>query len=409
MGIKNRIVSSGLANLDEIMFNPRNWRIHSKEQYEAILTSFHKVGWVQNVVINVTTGNLVDGHLRCIVASKEGETTVPAVYIEVSEEEEMIILMSLDPIAKMASTDKDKLEELFTEIGRDDEKINALIDEIAKSEKISLNKRETDTDAKTEEADRLREKWGTVHGQTWRLGNHLLLCSDCLDEIAVDSLISGEFAQVTITDPPYGMSVGETNMNLKEAYKFGQLANDNLRGDACEEFAYNFGTIAKRNTKRDGSFYFWSAPLYEGTAQLRGLIRAGIHIQSQIIWVKSNFNLGQADYQWKHEICWYGFIKGENHQWHGGRDKVTVWEEKRESTWLHPTQKAVGIITRSIENSTISGDIVFDMFCGSGTTIIACENTGRRCRAIEIAPEFVAVSLERWSEHTGLTPELVGG
>ena len=138
MDIQNRIVGVGDEPLDAIMFNPNNWRIHPKEQQVALLSVLERVGWIQRVIINKRTGNLVDGHLRCLLAERHGDRTVPAIYIDVSQEEEDIILMSLDPIAAMANTDKEKLQELMTQIENDDVGINALMADIAKTEKISL-------------------------------------------------------------------------------------------------------------------------------------------------------------------------------------------------------------------------------------------------------------------------------
>jgi DNA modification methylase len=153
--------------------------------------------------------------------------------------------------------------------------------------------------------------------------------------------------------------------------------------------------------------YVWSAPLLEGAAMLEGLISAGIHVQSQIIWVKPSLILGQSDYQWRHEMCWYGYAKGMKRQWNGGRTETTVWECSRENDGIHPTQKPVAIMAKSVRNSSKASNIVADPFLGSGTTMIACEQLGRRCFGMEIEPRYVDVCVKRWEALTGKKAVLI--
>jgi len=134
--IQNRIIGSGTVALEEILFNPKNWRIHPKFQQDALLAVLNKVGFVQNVIINKRTGNLVDGHLRCQLAARQGETTIPAVFVDISPDEEEIVLSTLDPIAAMAVTDKEKLSALLKEVETDDEEVNDLLDAITEKEDI---------------------------------------------------------------------------------------------------------------------------------------------------------------------------------------------------------------------------------------------------------------------------------
>ena len=131
--IKNRIIGSGEEQLDQIMFNPRNWRIHPLSQQDALKGVLEEVGWVQQVIVNKRTGNLIDGHLRCQLAAREGAKTIPVVYVDVSEDEEALVLATLDPIAAMAATDKQKLDELFADINSDNENVQKMISEIAEN------------------------------------------------------------------------------------------------------------------------------------------------------------------------------------------------------------------------------------------------------------------------------------
>jgi DNA modification methylase len=262
---------------------------------------------------------------------------------------------------------------------------------------------EPDPGAQIDRAEELRELWGVETGQLWRLGEHRLICGDCTDADVVARVMDGEKALLMVTDPPYGVSLGETNWNPKQE-KPEKLENDELRGKEYQDFIKSSFSLWLQPGL---SVYSWSAPLLEGAGMLATLNDIGIHIQGQIIWVKPSLVLGQADYQWRHEICWYGYVKGEKRCWNGGRNETTVWEEGRENDLPHPTQKPVGVMERAIKNSSNGGDLVVDPFLGSGTTLIACERLGRKCRAVEISPAYCAVAIQRWVDMTGGEPELV--
>jgi DNA modification methylase len=153
-----------------------------------------------------------------------------------------------------------------------------------------------------------------------------------------------------------------------------------------------------------GTAYLWSPSLEEGYSIKHGIEAAGFKVQSQLVWRKTPFVIGRADYHWQHEICWYAF-KGPNHPWHGGRDKGTVWDipKAQKMDGGHPTQKPVECMKRPIENNSSPGQAVYDPFVGSGTTIIAAEMTGRACHAIELSPAYIDVAVTRWQNFTGQT------
>lgn len=179
MKYKNRIIGSGEEPLDQIMFNPRNWRIHPLHQQDALKGVLEEVGWVQQVIVNQRTGNLIDGHLRCQLAAREGNDTIPVVYVDVSEEEEALILSTLDPIAGMAVTDKEKLDDLFRSFNSDNENVQKLIADIAEKEKLEFGKKPIeDVEPQINKAEELREKWGVNSGDLWGLGK-FTVCPKC--------------------------------------------------------------------------------------------------------------------------------------------------------------------------------------------------------------------------------------
>jgi DNA modification methylase len=261
-------------------------------------------------------------------------------------------------------------------------------------------------EAQIDAAELLQEKWQVKTGDVWQIGEHRLMCGDSTNQVDVDNILDSEDPVLLLTDPPYGVSIGETNYNPKQG-KVDKLQNDNLRGDAF----FDFISDSIRHWLRPRmSIYSWSAALSEGGTMLAALKSIGVHIQGQIVWVKPSLVLGQADYQWRHEQCWYGYIKGSkpSHYWYGGRKETTVWDSSRETYTPHPTQKPVPIMSKSIINSSSKGQVVCDPFLGSGTTMVACENLGRKCYGMEIEPKYCAVILERMSD-MGLTPERVDG
>ena len=226
--IENRIVGSEKEYpLDQIMFNPANWRIHPAGQQSALEGVLDEVGWVQNVIINKATGHLIDGHLRCQLAARKGEKTIPVIIVELTEEEEQLILATLDPITGFAATDKQKLKELLDGINNESKSITDLIESIAKSEGINKDDEIDVPDANFELAEELRIKWGVETGQLWQLGEHRLICGSCTDKNNLDRLMEKERATLLFTSPPYWFGKSyETQKSTKEI--------DNFINDVCK-------------------------------------------------------------------------------------------------------------------------------------------------------------------------------
>ena len=239
----------------------------------------------------------------------------------------------------------------------------------------------------------------TEEGNIWILGEHRLICGDSTKKDVVEKLFSGEKPNLMVTDPPYGVNYdGYRNSKRRR----GKVLNDDKE---CWKDAYALfpGDIA----------YVWHPDLHFDVIY-HDLKTCGFKINSIIIWNKDHFSLGFSDYQWKHEPCVYA-TKG-NHNWQGGRDQTTVWDipsirclEKSEGSWLHSTQKPIECMKRPIENNSVRGEWVYDQFCGSGTTVIACERTGRRCLSIELSPRYCDAIVRRWEKETGGSAILENG
>ena len=237
------------------------------------------------------------------------------------------------------------------------------------------------------------------------MGSHRLMCGDSSDAKHVKALMGGNKASLMATDPPYGVSFG-TNNYCATAKDWGQIKGDTLRGDNLRRWIALILKTWFPYIRRTAAFYVWCASLEEGHRTYEGIKDSGLHIQSQIVWVKNVFALGQADYQWCHEPAWYAFFKGEKHRWHGGRDKRTTWSINKigNANYLHPTQKPVGLFENPINYHTMPGDIVVEPFAGSGTQFIAAQSSNRRCYGMELDQVYCDVALQRFADYTGIDP-----
>jgi len=240
----------------------------------------------------------------------------------------------------------------------------------------------------------------TKPGDLWLLGNHRLLCADSTSDAAIARLMDGGKADMIFTDPPYGIAyVGKTKKRLT-------IQNDAMSDTDFSAFLGKaFGAMRK---VCDGG-----APYYvchaDGKTMLfrQALMDSGFEVKQTVIWAKQSFVLGRQDYQWQHEPILYGWVAGASHKWYGGRAETTVWEIDRPTrSEEHPTMKPVELCARAIRNSSRKGDTVLDLFGGSGSTLIACEHTGRKACLCEIDPLYTDVIVKRWEQATGRKAEV---
>jgi DNA modification methylase len=202
-----------------------------------------------------------------------------------------------------------------------------------------------------------------------------------------------------LTDPPYNVGyVGQDGMTIK---------NDRQEDDKFYKFLFNAFSAAKDNLKQGASFYIWYASS-EVVNFTNAANNSGLSVREELIWEKNNLVMGRQDYQWKHEPCLYGWVEGGSHSWYSDRKQTTVMHfDKPQRADLHPTMKPVALFDYQIKNSTKSGDVVLDLFGGSGTTIMACEQDGRNACVMEFDPKYVDVIIKRWEDFTGKKAELI--
>lgn len=407
---RNRIVGHAELPPGDLVPNPLNWRTHPAEQQRALAGALAEVGWVGEVLVNRTTGRVVDGHLRIELALSRHEPVVPVSYVELTEDEERLVLASLDPIGAMADAEASALDELLAGLEPLDADLRAFLDELARQQGVeSIRAGLVDPD----EAPDLPDEPTVRLGELYALGDHRLLCGDATDaEVVHRAFGSLAGADLIWTDPPYGVAY-QTKLSTEEAVARHRRTDGlEVANDQPEDIpALLRATFGHAPLKTGGAFYVASPSSGDVLpAFYSALAESGMPVRQQLIWVKDVFVMGRHDYHYRHEPILYGWMEGAAHSFHGGRDQDTVWEIPRpRRSESHPTMKPVELVARALAFSSAPGDVVYEPFAGSGSTIIAAEQTGRRCIAIEIDPHYAQVAIERWASFTGQTPEPIDG
>ena len=378
-------------NLIPADYNPRKDLKAGDPEYDKLKQSIQEFGYVEPIIWNKTTGRVVGGHQRLKVLLDMGVTEVDCVVIEMDEDKEKALNVALNKIS--GDWDKDKLMLLITDLQGVDFDVSltgfdaAELDELFKdSLKEGIEDDEFDVDAE------LEKPLMTKRGDLWKLGSHRLVCGDSTKEESFSLLMDGKLANLVVTDPPY-------NVNYEGAA--GKIKNDNMENSAF----YEFLLAAFKNTEavmtQDSSIYVFHADT-EGLNFRKAFSDAGFYLSGTCIWKKQSLVLGRSPYQWQHEPVLFGWKKKGKHKWYADRKQTTIWEfEKPRRNADHPTMKPVALVAHPIINSSLSNCIVLDPFGGSGSTLIACEQTDRICYTIELEEKFCDVIVERYISNVG--------
>ena len=371
-------------------YNPRKKLKPGDKEYKKIKDSIEEFGFADPLVINADM-TIIGGHQRLNVAIDLGYTEVPCAVVDVDKTREKALNIALNKIT--GEWDEQMLADLLTDLKEADYDLDYTGFEAPEVEQLFSNiydkkVKEDDFDVDKE----LQQPCFSQIGDLWLLGKHRVICGDSTGEEIYTRLMDGQLANLVLTDPPYNVDVEETA---------GKIMNDNM-GD--QEF-YNFLLSAYRcmhaNLADDGSIYVWHADT-EGINFRTAFKDAGFYLSGCCIWVKNSLVLGRSPYQWRHEPCLFGWKQKGKHQWYGDRKQTTVWEyDKPRSSKDHPTMKPVQLMSYPIKNSTMTNGIVLDPFLGSGSTLIACCETDRVCRGIELDPKFIDCIVKRYIEWAG--------
>jgi len=270
---------------------------------------------------------------------------------------------------------------------------------------------DVDAEPQIDRAEELLKEWGVEAGQLWSLGDHRLLCGDSTKAEDVKRLFGEDRASIIVTDPPYGVSYAEKNKFLNAIAPGNRIQTpiegDHQTPDEMSAFWIAAFTAIREALSPGASYYVTGPQGGDLLLLLLALRQSGFPLRHMLVWVKNNHVLGRCDYHYKHEPILYGWVDG-SHKFYGDASQFSTWEiDRPHKSDLHPTMKPVELYLRALSNSSKVGDVVAEPFCGSGTSIIACEQLGRKCRAIEIDPGYVAVALQRFKDATGKEPNLV--
>ena len=372
-------------------YNPRKKLKAGDKEYEKIKNSILEFGYVEPIIVNYDM-TVIGGHQRLTVLKDLGYTEVQCVEVHIEDEnkvkalnialnkitgawnEQLLADLIVDLQAANFNTDftgfeAPEIEQLFSKVHNKDIK-------------------EDDFDVEAE----LQKPTMSQAGDVWLLGRHRLVCGDSTLPETYTKLMDGKKANLVLTDPPYNVDVEETA---------GKIKNDNMPDEDFYKFLFAMFVNVEQNMERDASIYVFHADS-KGLIFRQAFHDAGFYLSGCCIWKKNALVLGRSPYQWQHEPCLFGWKLGGKHQWYSDRKQTTIWEYDRpKSSKEHPTMKPVALMAYPIQNSCMSNCIVLDPFLGSGSTLIACEETNRICYGIELDEKFADVIVRRYIEKVG--------
>ena len=388
-----------IETLADLTPDPRNARRHNPRNVGMLEKALGEVGAARSIVIDergvVLAGNATieaaarAGIEKVQVVDADGETIIAVRRTGLTAKQKTRLALydnrtaeladwDADVIADLLATEREVLDGLFA-----DDELAELIDDLGEPEMA-------DAEPQIDRAAELNKKWKVQAGDLWRVGEHRLLCGDSTKREDVARVMGGEKAVLMTTDPPYGVDYGELVRSRKNQKAGGWT---DIRGDALSDDEMRSMLTCSLDGAGALVAFVWHPPGARRFLFWEALEANGWRVAQEIVWVKNALVFGRADYQWRHEPCLYAKRDGAPSQ--SDRTQTTVWECNKPTDSQHPTQKPVELFTRPIKNHTTSGAIVYDPFLGSGTTMVACENLHRKCRGIEISPDYCAVILER--------------
>lgn len=389
--------------IDDLRPDPANPRRISDGALAALVRSVKEWGIVRPVLARRADHVVIGGHQTLLAARKLGWTMTPVVFLDLTPKKAQLLGIALNRIS--GEWDQDLLARLLAELDQSSEAdlvLTGFADDEVRDLLRTLDTREKrdrpeqfDLDAVLEAASGSPK---TKPGDVWHLGEHQVLCGDSTDANAVSRHLGSGPAQMAFTDPPYNVAYGDHG-GQQRGTRRRRIANDAMSPEQWEAFCRGWAANLVANV--EGAIYCCMSSK-ELPLVARVLEETGAHWSDTVIWTKDRFTLGRADYQRQYEPIWYGWREGVSRHWCGDRDQGDVWSIARPSeSVLHPTMKPLELVEKAITNSSLPGATVLDLFLGSGTTLIACERTGRVCRGIELDPRYVDVVVARWEAFTG--------
>ncbi|WP_136604653.1 site-specific DNA-methyltransferase [Paenibacillus dokdonensis] len=418
-----------IDKINAAAYNPRIDLQPGDPEYEKLCRSIESFGYVEPIVWNERTGNMVGGHQRYkIMVHELGHTELAVSVVDLDDQQEKLLNIALNKVS--GRWDEEALARLLDDLqvsgsdlslsGFDRDEIEELISSLPDSPDIEDPVVEDEFDVQRA-LDDIKEP-ETRRGDVWQLGPHRLVCGDATDPEDVALLMEGTKAALIVTDPPYNVAV-ESDSERLAADGRGSILNDDM---PAEEFASFLHAVFQRYggiMDPSAAIYVFHPSSYQREFE-DAMNAAGIVVRSQCVWVKNAASFGWSQYRWQHEPVFYGHIKGKAPAWCGDRRQSTIWraglpgEEPEPSTvwevsrgdvtkYVHPTQKPLELLAIPIGNSSQKGNLVVDLFGGSGSTLMTCDQMGRVCRTLELDPKFCDVIKRRYQGATCIEPVLI--
>ena len=366
----------------------KNNKKHEDFDIGEIAKSISKYEMIDPVGIWGKDNTIVEGHGRVLACKQLGIDKVPCIRLDhLTDEQRREYAIVHNKSQELALYDFDNLADELADLDLSDFDFDFGIDTDAEEETEIVEDEAPEVDEENEPITKL--------GDIWQLGRHRLMCGDSTSIDDVEKLMGGQLADMLLTDPPYNVAYeGKTKDHLT-------IQNDSMDNDSFRQFLRDAFTSADTVMKQGAVFYIWHADS-EGYNFRGACIDVGWKVRECLIWNKNSLVMGRFDYHWKHEPCLYGWKEGASHLWASDRKQTTVIDYDRPTKAdIHPTMKPVGLFDYQIKNNTKGGDIVLDLFNGSGTTIMACEQNGRVARCMELDPRYVDACVKRWENFTG--------
>lgn len=387
-----------LADLNPAKYNPRKMLVPGDPEYEKLKKSIQNFGYVELIVVNQRTNNtVISGHQRLSVLKDLGVEEVECVVVDMDEATEKALNIAMNKIS--GEWDKDKLAVLITDLQAEDFDVSltgfdaAELDELFKDQtKEGIH--EDDFDVDTE----LKKPVFSKIGDIWKLGRHKLICGDSTKPETFEQLLLDQKVNLIVTDPPYCVSYNG---------KAGKIKNDSMKEDEFYDFLLAAFKNMHESMADDASIYVFHSDSH-GLTFRKAFFDAGFYLSECCIWKKNRFVLGRSPYQWQHEPCLYGWKQKGKHAWYSDRKQSTIWEfDNPMKSKEHPTMKPVELCAYPIMNSSLTNSLVLDPFGGSGSTLIACEQTNRTCFMVELDEKFCDVIVNRYIEQAGSSENVV--
>ena len=387
-----QIENIDISKLNPAKYNPRKDLKPGEAEYEKLKRSIDEFGYVEPIIWNKRTGNIVGGHQRYKILKNMGLSEVECVVLDLDSSKEKALNVALNKIG--GEFDIPLLTDLLKDLSDSDFDTTLTGFDLSEIDELFSNVNEKEGKDDGYDVTKALEEASFVNrGDVWLLGKHRLLCGDATNPEDVATLMGDQKANLILTDPPY-------NVNFESASGL-KIKNDK---QDSEKF-YNFLLSSFKNMASyladGGSAYIFHADT-EGLNFRKAFIESGFHLSGVCIWTKNSFVMGRSPYQWGHEPILYGWLKTGKHKWYAGRSESTIWHyDKPKKNSEHPTMKPIPLLCYPIKNSSAVNSIVLDTFGGSGSTLIACQQMDRICYTMELDPKYASVIIRRYVEYYG--------